>query len=53
MYFEESKEIAMERRDLNKLVNGVSVSIENEELFHHVVDTVYHPSKDFILRKTK
>ena len=53
LYFEESKEMAMERRDLNKLVNGVSVSIENEELFHHVVDTVYHPSKDFILRKTK
>ncbi len=53
LYFDESKEMAMERRDLNKLINGVRVSLENQELFDHVVSSVYHPSEDFVLKKKK
>ena len=53
LYFEESKEMAVERRDLNKLINGINISVENQELFNHVVDSVYHPSEDFVLKKKK
>jgi hypothetical protein len=53
LYFDESKEMAMERRDLNKLINGVPVSIDNQELFDHVVSSVYHPSEDFVLKKAR
>ena len=41
LYFDETREIAQERRDLNKIITGVPVSIENEELFNHLISKVY------------
>lgn len=41
LYFEESKEMAIERGDLNKMIRGIPVSIENKELFNHLVSKVY------------
>lgn len=40
LYFDESKEIAEERCDLNKIINGVPVSYDNQELFSHLVSKV-------------
>ena len=41
LYFEETKEMAIERRDLNKMICGIPVSYDNKELFNHLVSKVY------------
>ncbi len=38
--FNESHDMAIERRDLNKIVSGVKPSFDNEELYNHLIDNV-------------
>lgn len=45
LYFAETKEMAIERRDLNKMITGIPVSYENKELFNHLVSKVYEKDK--------
>ena len=49
LYFDETKEMAIERRDLNKIICGVPVSFEYQELFNHLVSKVYEKEK--VLKK--
>ena len=46
LYYDESKDMAIERRDLNKLINGMNVAIENQELFNHLVSKVYENKEE-------
>ncbi len=40
LHFDESKEIAEERHDLNKMISGIPVSYDNKELFDHLVSKI-------------
>ena len=51
LYFNETKDMAIERRDLNKLINGMNVSIDNKELFNHLVSKVYQDDSEKIFKK--
>ena len=47
LYYDESREMSMERHDLNKMIRGIPVSYDNMELFNHLVSKVYEKNKIF------